>query len=61
GESYLLWLKPPTEAQLPSGWKGWLAKTFQAPVFVMLPFRIFNNPNDIKLLESMLRRKNLIA
>ncbi|WP_255594355.1 hypothetical protein [Pontibacter sp. HSC-14F20] len=61
GESYLLWLKPPTAAQLPGGWKGWLAKNFQAPVFVMLPFRIFNNPNDLKLLESMLRRKELIA
>jgi hypothetical protein len=61
GASYLLWLKPPTEAQLPGGWRGWLAKTFQAPVFVMLPFRIFNSPNDIKLLESLLRRKNLIA
>ncbi|SIT88829.1 hypothetical protein SAMN05444128_1915 [Pontibacter indicus] len=61
GEAYLLWLKPPTDAQLPGGWRGWLAKNFQAPVFVMLPFRIFNNPNDIKLLESMLRRKELIA
>ncbi|WP_245869085.1 hypothetical protein [Pontibacter ramchanderi] len=61
GESYLLWLKPPPDAQLPGGWKGWLAKNFQAPVFVMLPFRIFNNPNDLKLLESMLRRKELIA
>lgn len=61
GQAYLFWLKPPTDAQLPGGWKGWVAKTFQAPVFVMLPYRIFNNPTDIKLLESMLRRKNLIA
>jgi hypothetical protein len=61
GKSYLLWLKPPADAQLPRGWKGWVAKTFQAPVFVMLPFRIFNSPNDIKLMDSLLRRKNLLA
>ncbi|MHC2992996.1 hypothetical protein OB13_15935 [Pontibacter sp. HJ8] len=60
-DSYLLWLKPATDAQLPRGWKGWLAKTFQAPIFVLLPFRIFNSPNDIKLMDSLLRRKNLIA
>lgn len=28
--------------------------------FIHLPFRIFNHPNDIKLLESLLRRKNLL-
>lgn len=60
-DSYMLWLQPPTNAQLPSGWKGWLARTFQVPVFINMPFRIFNSPNDLKLMESLLRRKNLLA
>jgi hypothetical protein len=29
--------------------------------FIHLPFRIFNHPNDVKLMESLLRRKNLLA
>jgi hypothetical protein len=29
--------------------------------FIYLPFRIFNNPNDIKLMEAYLKRKNLLA
>ncbi len=29
--------------------------------FIYLPFRIFNSPNDIKLMEAYLKRKNLIA
>ncbi|CAN5921836.1 hypothetical protein BH24BAC1_BH24BAC1_37720 [soil metagenome] len=29
--------------------------------FIHLPFRIFNHPNDIKLMDSLLRRKNLLA
>ncbi len=59
--AYMLWLKNASGDQLPKGWKGWVAKTFQVPVFLHLPFRIFTGPNDIKLFESMLRRKNLIA
>ncbi len=60
-DGFQLWLKPPTDAQLPGGWKGWVARNFQAPVFVLLPFRIFNSQNDLKLMESLLRRKNLLA
>jgi hypothetical protein len=61
GDAYQLWLQPPADSQLPGGWKGWVARNFQAPVFVYLPFRIFNTPNDLKLMESLLRRKNLLA
>ncbi|WP_245756185.1 hypothetical protein [Pontibacter chinhatensis] len=60
-EGYMLWLQPPNDAQLPSGWKGWVARTFQVPVFIHMPFRIFNSPNDLKLMDSYLRRKNLIS
>ncbi|WP_242926208.1 hypothetical protein [Pontibacter vulgaris] len=60
-DAFMLWLQPPTQEQMPTGWKGWLARTFQVPVFINLPYRIFNSPNDIKLMESMLRRKNLLA
>ena len=41
-------------------WRMWLARTFDVPVFLHLPLRIFNSPNDVKLLESLLRRKNLL-
>jgi hypothetical protein len=60
-EAYQLWLKPPTASQLPSGWKGWVARTFQAPIFIQLPYKIFNSQNDMKLMDSLLRRKNLIS
>ncbi|MBC5775697.1 hypothetical protein H8S95_16585 [Pontibacter sp. KCTC 32443] len=60
-DAFLLWLQPPTASQLPGGWKGWLARTFQAPVFLHLPYRIFVGANDVKLMESLLRRKNLLA
>lgn len=60
-DAYLLWLQPPSASQMPTGWKGWLARTFQAPIFIHLPYKIFNNQNDIKLMDSLLRRKNLIA
>ncbi|GAB3541910.1 hypothetical protein GCM10027443_41900 [Pontibacter brevis] len=60
-EAYLLWLQPPADAQLPGGWKGWVARNFQTPIFIHLPFRIFNSTNDMKLMESLLRRKNLLA
>jgi membrane protein insertase Oxa1/YidC/SpoIIIJ len=60
-DAFMLWLQPPTASQLPGGWKGWIARTFQAPVFIHLPYRIFIGANDIKLMESLLRRKNLLA
>ena len=60
-DAFMLWLKPASGEQLPKGWKGWLAKTFQVPIFLYLPYRIFVGANDVKLLESMLRRKNLLA
>lgn len=60
-DGYLLWLQPPSNAQLPGGWKGWLARTFQVPVFIHMPSRIFNSPNDVKRFESILQRKNLMA
>lgn len=60
-DAYLLWLQAPTAAQLPGGWKGWVARTFQAPVFIHLPYRIFVGTNDVKLMESLLRRKSLLS
>ncbi|WP_245842286.1 hypothetical protein [Pontibacter ummariensis] len=60
-DAYMLWLQPAADAQLPTGWKGWVARNFQTPIFIYLPFRIFNSQNDLKLLESLLRRKNLLA
>ncbi|TGE14274.1 hypothetical protein [Hymenobacter elongatus] len=59
-DAYLLWLQPPTAADELKGFKGWLARTFTVPVFLHMPMRIFNSPNDIKLFDSMLRRKNLL-
>ncbi len=60
-DAYMLWLQPPNDAQMPGGWKGWLARTFQVPVFIHMPYRIFNGVNDQKLLENIMRRKNLLA
>ncbi|WP_439880774.1 hypothetical protein ACSX1A_16665 [Pontibacter sp. MBLB2868] len=60
-DAFMLWLQPPSADQMPGGWKGWVARTFQAPIFILLPYRIFNTQNDIKLLESIMRRKNLIS
>lgn len=60
-EAYQFYLKGPSADQLPKGWKGWLAKTFNVPVFLHLPFRIFNSANDLKLMDSLLRRKNFIT
>ena len=60
-DAYLLYLKPgPAPADL-KPWRLWLARTFDVPVFLHLPLRIFNSPNDLKLFESLLRRKNLLA
>ena len=59
-DAYLLFLKPgapPTEL---AAWRLWVARTFDVPVFLHLPLRIFNSDNDRKLFEAMLRRKNLL-
>ncbi|MCC9135738.1 hypothetical protein ACFSKU_17080 [Pontibacter silvestris] len=60
-DAFVMWLQAPDKSQMPGGFKGWLARTFQVPIFLHLPFRIFNSPNDLKLMESLLRRKNLLA
>ncbi|UOQ54030.1 hypothetical protein [Hymenobacter cellulosivorans] len=59
-DAYLLWLQPPAAADELKGFKGWMARTFNVPIFLHFPLRIFNSPNDIKLFDSMLRRKNLL-
>lgn len=59
-DAYLLYLKPgPAPAGL-APWRLWLARTFDVPVFLHLPLRIFNSPNDLKLFDALLRRKNLL-
>ncbi|MBA9075862.1 MULTISPECIES: hypothetical protein [Rufibacter] len=60
-DAYKMYLKGPTPDQLPAGFRGWLAKTFNVPIFLYLPHRIFNSPNDLKLMDSLLRRKNFLA
>ena len=60
GDAYMLYLKPGTPPTGMAAWRLWLARTFDVPVFLHLPQRIFNSPNDVKLFESMLRRKNLL-
>lgn len=59
-DAYLLYLKPGTPPEGMAAWRLWLARTFDVPVFLHLPLRIFNSPNDLKLFESLLRRKNLL-
>ena len=59
-DGYLLYLKPGTPPEGMAAWRLWLASTFDVPVFLHLPLRIFNSPNDLKLFESLLRRKNLL-
>ena len=59
-DAYLLYLKPGTPPAGMAPWRMWLARTFDVPVFLHLPQRIFNSPNDVKLFESLLRRKNLL-
>ncbi|MFD2784318.1 hypothetical protein [Hymenobacter rubripertinctus] len=57
---YLLSLQTP---ELPAdlvGWKRWMAKTFDTPIFLQVPDRIFNSATDQKLFDAMLRRKNLL-
>jgi hypothetical protein len=61
-DAYLLYLKAPTEALAElSPWRQWLARTFDVPVFLHLPLRLFNNDNDRKLFEALLRRKGLLT
>ncbi len=61
GDAYLLYLKPGAPPEGTAGWRLWLARTFDVPVFLHLPQRIFNSDNDRKLFEALLRRKNLLA
>ena len=60
GDAYLLYLKPGSPPEGMAAWRLWLARTFDVPVFLHLPQRIFNSPTDVKLFESMLRRKSLL-
>lgn len=60
-DAYLLYLKPGTPPADTAGWRLWIARTFDVPVFLHLPQRIFNSDNDRKLFEALLRRKNLLA
>ncbi|RZL00109.1 MAG: hypothetical protein EOO62_24210 [Hymenobacter sp.] len=60
-DAYLLYFKqmePPAEL---APWRRWVARTFDVPVFLHLPLRLFNNDNDRKLFEALLRRKGLLA
>jgi hypothetical protein len=59
-DAYLLYLKPGTPPEGLAAWRLWLARAFDVPVFLHLPLRIFNSPNDLKLFEALLRRKNLL-
>ena len=59
-DAYLLYLKPGTPPEGMAPWRLWLARTFDVPVFLHLPLRIFNSPNDLKHFESLLRRKSLL-
>ncbi|MCC2545632.1 hypothetical protein LJY25_04185 [Hymenobacter sp. BT175] len=59
-EAFLLWLRTPEAPAELAGWRRWVARTFDVPVFLHIPTRIFNSPNDLKLFESLLRRKNLL-
>lgn len=59
-DAFVLYLKQGEAPADLAGWRRWIATTFDVPVFLHLPLRIFNSPNDIKLFDSMLRRKNLL-
>ncbi|RZK33061.1 MAG: hypothetical protein EOO57_13985 [Hymenobacter sp.] len=60
-DAYLLYLKPGVPPADMAPWRQWLARTFDVPVFLHLPLRLFNNDNDRKLFDALLRRKNLLA
>jgi hypothetical protein len=59
-EGFTMWLRPGQAPDELAGWRRWIARTFDVPVFLLLPLRIFNSPNDVKLFDAMLRRKNLL-
>ena len=59
-DAFLLYFKsgdPPAEL---APWRRWIARTFAVPLFLHLPLRLFNNDNDRKLFEALLRRKGLL-
>ena len=60
-DAYLLYLKPAAPPAELAPWRRWIASTFDVPVFLHLPLRLFNNDNDRKLFEALLRRKGLLA
>jgi hypothetical protein len=60
-DAYLLYLKPGVPPADMAPWRQWLARTFDVPVFLHLPLRLFNNDNDRKLFDALLRRKNLLV
>ncbi|AII52075.1 hypothetical protein [Hymenobacter sp. APR13] len=60
GEGYLLWFRNQDVPAEITGWRAWVARTFETPMFLHVPFKIFNTATDQKLFESMLRRKNLL-
>jgi hypothetical protein len=59
-DAYLLYLKPGAPPAELAPWRRWVATTFDVPVFLHLPLRLFNNDNDRKLFEALLRRKGLL-
>lgn len=59
-DAYLLWFRNQEVPAEIIGWRAWVARTFETPMFLQVPFKIFNSPNDQKLFESLLRRKNLL-
>ncbi len=59
-DAFLLYLKPGAPPAELAPWRQWLARTFDVPVFLHLPLRLFNNDNDRKLFEALLRRKGLL-
>lgn len=59
-DGFRLYLKPGEAPAELAGWRRWVARTFDVPVFLHLPLRLFNSDNDRKLFEALLRRKNLL-
>lgn len=59
-DGYVLWFRTQDVPAEITGWRAWIARTFETPMFLHIPFKIFNSPNDQKLFESLLRRKNLL-
>ncbi|GAA4391121.1 hypothetical protein [Hymenobacter koreensis] len=59
-DAYVMYLKQPDLAGQVAGWRAWAAKIMYVPVFLHLPTRIFNSANDLRLFESILRRKGFL-